>query len=368
MSSAAQVTCSGCGAPLRAATAARTGGLCITCKHHMFWTALVYRVHDAPDGFDRLSDAEQTYYLIKVLEGEVVIGGLRQFFEKGSGDFYRETLRALEEVGAMNCHALLVAAKEVLFPYSDPPRDQAARYEMMPQYPEAEDAPRPDWDLELDRINGQFHPYTDQLQERLLRYALDHQLVGADSMRAPPKFSRHQIVRIKSQPPARARLVGEWGIVGFVAHGLVGSGPKADDLDPLDVPPGLATNIYMVSLYREALFRLGELGTMLYWFNEVDLESGGEFAAFSTGEKPEAAARIEVARAIARDQLYICACHGLAEYIPGIVAADSPMVESLPRITVAYECYADPEKDAWWRAFAEVFNQELLKHLLKSKQ
>ena len=58
----------------------------------------------------------------------------------------------------------------------------------------------------------------------------------------------------------------------------------------------------------------------------------------------------------------------MAEYIPGIIAADEPLVESLPRIKVAHERYADSEQDAWWRAFAKVFNQELLKHLLESKQ
>jgi hypothetical protein len=224
---------------------------------------------------------------------------------------------------------------------------------MLPQYREANDAPRPDWDLELERISDEFNSDPDELPERLWRYALDHQLVSANSMRVPPKFSLREIVRIKSQPPARAHLVGEWGIVGFVGHGLVGTGPKPYDLDPLDVPPGLATNIYMVNLYREDLFR-GELRAMMDWFNEVDLETRGKFAPSNTGETPEAPARIEVARAIARDQLYVCVCQSLCESIPGIVAADEPLVKSVPRIKLAHECYADSEKDARRRAFAEV--------------
>jgi hypothetical protein len=100
-----------------------------------FWTALVRRIYDAPDGFYRLSNPEQTYYLATVLRGEVFNGGIGQFFDNSSGDFYRETLDALEELGAMRCHALLVAAKLVLFPHAEPPREQAARYEMMPSIP-----------------------------------------------------------------------------------------------------------------------------------------------------------------------------------------------------------------------------------------
>jgi len=182
-----------------ATTAARTGGLCMACKQGIrqhieaakvyyqqqrqpdpfrdYWTSLVHRVHDVPDGFYRLSHPEQTYFLVTVLQGEVFNGGIGQFFDNSSGDFYRETLDALEELGAMRCHGLLVAAKHVLFPHGDIPRDQAARYEIMPKYPDAPDAPRPDWDMELERISDEFYTDPDQLPERLHRYALDNQLV-----------------------------------------------------------------------------------------------------------------------------------------------------------------------------------------------
>src|SRR5262245_35653389 len=130
----AEVTCSACGATMLATTAARTGGLCMACKGGIrqnietakvyyqqqrqpepfrdYWIALVQRVHDTPDGFYRLSRPEQTYYLVCVLQGEVFNGGIGQFFDNSSGDFYRETLEALQELGATRCHALLVAAKQ----------------------------------------------------------------------------------------------------------------------------------------------------------------------------------------------------------------------------------------------------------------
>jgi len=141
------------------------------------WTALVHRVHDAPDGLYRLSRWEQTYYLVCVLQGEVFNGGIGQFFDNSSGDFYRETLDALGELGAMRCRALLVEAKQALFPSGVPPRDQTARCAMMPDYPEETDAPRPAWDLELERISDEFWTDPDRLDERLRRYALDHKLV-----------------------------------------------------------------------------------------------------------------------------------------------------------------------------------------------
>src|SRR5215510_3585447 len=135
MSSAPQATCSACGATMLATTAARTGGLCMACKQGIrksieaskvyyqqqrqpdpfrdHWTALVHRVHNAPDGFYRLSEHEQTYYLVCMLQGEVYNGGVVQFFDNSSGDFYGETLDALMELGAVRCQALFLASRQV---------------------------------------------------------------------------------------------------------------------------------------------------------------------------------------------------------------------------------------------------------------
>ena len=37
--------------------------------------------------------------------------------------------------------------------------------------------PRPVWDWELERINHEFYTDPDRLEERLRRYALEHELV-----------------------------------------------------------------------------------------------------------------------------------------------------------------------------------------------
>lgn len=141
------------------------------------WKALVEKVYGAPDGFYRLSHPEQTYYLVCVLQGEVYNGGLGQFFDNSSGDLYQETLDALVELGAMRCHAILLAAKRALFPQNDPPRDRAERIAAEPAYPEGPDAPRPAWRLVLERLDDEFYTDPDKLDERLRRYALDHELV-----------------------------------------------------------------------------------------------------------------------------------------------------------------------------------------------
>jgi hypothetical protein len=171
-----------------ATTAARTGGVCMACKQGIrkslenskvyyqqqrqpdpfrdFWTSLVRRVHDESAGFDSLSPSEQTSYAVGVLEGEVYNGGIHQFFFNSSGSYYREALRGLEELGAMRCHALLLAAREEWFPAGDPPRDTAARRVILP-------SPSRD----LDWIDKEFWTDPDKLGEKLRKYAVDHNLV-----------------------------------------------------------------------------------------------------------------------------------------------------------------------------------------------
>ena len=188
MSSQDQVTCSDCGARMLASTAARTGGLCMACKQGIrksieaskiyyqqqrqpdpfrdYWTALVERVHDVPDGFYRLSRHEQTYFAVSLLEIEVYNGGKHQFFWNSSGDFYAGALRGLEELGAVRSHASLVAACLKFFPNGDPPRDTAARRRMLREQ-------RPD----LNEIEKEFCSDPDKLEDRLRQYAVDHALV-----------------------------------------------------------------------------------------------------------------------------------------------------------------------------------------------
>jgi hypothetical protein len=179
-----------------------------------------------------------------------------------------------------------------------------------------------------------------------------------------PKFAGHELVRIKSQPPARACLVGEWGVVrGGASNGL--AAPNGTLLSDLDVSEELATSVYRVFLYRASNLEKSLPGLLqsANYFNEADLESQGEFGAVCTGAHPEASATAELARAIARDQLYFCKCKGLRPHPFGIAAAEMPLLKGLPHIRVIEEDRMAPEAQAWWRVFAEVFNRGLAEHL-----
>src|ERR1044071_1964337 len=97
-----KVPCTKCGALILCATAERTGGVCMPCKHgnrenlerakeyykkqreydpvRELWKSLVHRVHKTNAGFAGMSEVEKTYFTVCVLEGEVYNGGMHQFF------------------------------------------------------------------------------------------------------------------------------------------------------------------------------------------------------------------------------------------------------------------------------------------------
>ncbi len=103
----------------------------------------------------------------------------------------------------------------------------------------------------------------------------------------------------------------------------------------------------------------------MHWFNEVDLESRGEFDSFLGNEEAVAAGQLEVARAITRKQLYLCGCEGFCDHTPGVEQADMSLVQHLPRRIIWNGC-TDNQDPVRAFAFARVFNQELVKHLRAS--
>ena len=75
---------------------------------------------------ERLTLPAATIYLIGVFEGQVVKGGFRRFLCDPSGDFTRETLQALREIGAHVCVELLEKALDV-FPEGVAPNTRDER-------------------------------------------------------------------------------------------------------------------------------------------------------------------------------------------------------------------------------------------------
>ena len=100
--------CPTCGALILPSTAAETGGACMPCKRGFrqnieasqrrrlddakyrespagkHWQWLVQQVHNNPDGFEGLSTANQAFFAVGVLEGEVYNGGFEQYFFNSS--------------------------------------------------------------------------------------------------------------------------------------------------------------------------------------------------------------------------------------------------------------------------------------------
>src|SRR5690606_14789899 len=120
-----KVACSKCGVMVLVRTAMRNDGKCAPCSNgtresmeasrrwnreerersktdpsHIYWRALVDRVHKVEPGFEGLSEAEKKYFAVCCLSGEVYNGGFHQFFFNSAGAYYKYVLSGLEEMGA----------------------------------------------------------------------------------------------------------------------------------------------------------------------------------------------------------------------------------------------------------------------------
>lgn len=189
--------CRTCGNLILASTAARTGGLCMPCKggyreniehgkqlakerkqylaspQALYWSALVDRVYRTEEGFAGLALAEQHYYAVNCLSGEVYNGGFEQYFGNSSGDHYRVACAGLRALGAVQTLALLEEASRVLFGTQPVPLDQGARQMIMPTYAEEGDA---QCEAALDALDTRFYLDTEALDDRLLQHARVHGL------------------------------------------------------------------------------------------------------------------------------------------------------------------------------------------------
>ena len=99
----------------------------------VLWPDVVRLVfHESPREAhaERLTPAVRTYYFVGCFGGELVNGGMSQFFSNSAGDYSRETLIALREIGATISAGLLAKALTI-FPSSDAPRDRRRRCELL---------------------------------------------------------------------------------------------------------------------------------------------------------------------------------------------------------------------------------------------
>lgn len=183
--------CKSCGELIQPDTAAKNDGLCMPCKRgerakieaskarraqerlheqsaeRKHWLGLVARVSASPDGFERLTAAEQTYYAVTCLDREVHDGGFEQFFFNSSGDLYSQVLDGLLEMEAAESARQLVKAKQLLFGETPVPVDRAERCSCMRQ----EHARG-----ELEELDRAFWAHAESLGARIQRFAVDRGL------------------------------------------------------------------------------------------------------------------------------------------------------------------------------------------------
>jgi hypothetical protein len=106
-------------------------------------------------------DAQEVTDLIEALEGEVNNGGFDQFFYNNAGDNTRETIQALEAIGAFKMADILKRAAAA-FPAGMPPKDRFARQDvLLQQFPDAKG---------FEALNNEFYAYPDDLAGLLANY------------------------------------------------------------------------------------------------------------------------------------------------------------------------------------------------------
>src|SRR5262245_9748370 len=86
---------------------------------------------------ERLTPAARTLYLVGMFEGEVINGGISQFFSNSAGNHAQETLDALRHIGA-GLSAGLLEKSLAIFPAGAAPRDRHKRCELLFAFEERE--------------------------------------------------------------------------------------------------------------------------------------------------------------------------------------------------------------------------------------
>lgn len=182
-----KVACSECNTLILIDTATKNKGLCVPCakgyrkqieeskkryqddkkyrdsEEYRYWVNLSQKVSCVAD-LRNLAFEEQVYFVINVLIGEVFNGGFDQYFHNSSGNYYTETLQALNELKAFKSLELLESAKVILFGSLDVPNDRRLRFDILNSKGDVEN-------IELDQLDRSFWEFPDQLDQKILQFA-----------------------------------------------------------------------------------------------------------------------------------------------------------------------------------------------------
>lgn len=100
---------------------------------------IVYRDSPRQAHHERLSPAARTLFHVGCFQGEMINGGMSQFFSNSSGDSVQETLTALRVIGATLCVKLLEQGLAA-FPNGIAPVDRQMRCELLFAFEERQPA------------------------------------------------------------------------------------------------------------------------------------------------------------------------------------------------------------------------------------
>lgn len=125
-------------------------------------------------GYKNLTETEKIFYCVHWLESEVNNGGFNQYFFNSAGDYARETVNALIEIGA-GYTAELLKQSFTVFEEKVPFSDRYKRQEQLFIIGEENEN-------FLNELDEKFYAYTDQISSLLVDYIKKHkdriQLLG----------------------------------------------------------------------------------------------------------------------------------------------------------------------------------------------
>lgn len=153
------------------AAAQRERMLDATDPFQIYWHHLVDRVHGSSAETNPLSDAEQQYWAVGCLIGEVHNGGFDQYFYNSSGATYLAAIDGLQAMSASTSLLLLQKAKKLIFGLGEVPVASYARRTLIATADGALLQQR------LDRLDRQFWTDPDELAARSEAFAVTHGLV-----------------------------------------------------------------------------------------------------------------------------------------------------------------------------------------------
>ncbi|MCA1196685.1 DMP19 family protein [Sphingomonas sp. R647] len=196
----AKLPCNDCGTLILPTTAESTGGVCMACKQGIrkdieasrafyeaqkrydpfreLWKSLVERSRDNAALRD-WAVAEQLYFSVCLLEGEMYNGGFDQYFSNSSGDYYNFAVDGLSAIQAEVSLGLAREAAEVLFGRRGPPPRQEERWRVMSSKTRqlTDVVTRRRRAARLEMLDKQFYEDSDGLSDRLRAYAEQEGLI-----------------------------------------------------------------------------------------------------------------------------------------------------------------------------------------------